>query len=159
MVLAREPLNTRLAKTRKKQIDVGPVLQKEEFEGISKIPYLVTEDGIEFKGSVLTEEITILGMTAVNYGYPILGKMGEDAVLIEVKYEDGETDKYIAKNGVDITIYCSSVGSSRINPVAQNAKRIMEFSYDKNFEEYIINRLDIETHSYFQRYSRSNLRK
>ncbi len=145
IALAREPLNTRLAKTRKKQIDVGPVLQKEEFEGISKIPYLVTEDGIEFKGSVLTEEITILGMTAVNYGYPILGKMGEDAVLIEVKYEDGETDKYIAKNGVDITIYCSSVGSSRINPVAQNAKRIMEFSYDKNFEEYIINRLDIKT--------------
>ena len=51
---------------------------------------------------------------------------------------------YIAKNGLDVTIAYTSVGSSRINPVAQNAKRALIFSYDKNFEEYIVSNLEIK---------------
>ena len=53
--------------------------------------------------------------------------------------------KYTAKNGVDVTLAYTSVGSSRINPVAEKSSRILSFSYDKNFEEYIINHTEIKT--------------
>ena len=82
-------------------------------------------------------------MTALNYGYPILGKYGEDALEIRICYEDGEILEYVAKNGIDITVAYASVGSSRIEPISENAPRILEFGYDKNFEEYVVNRLDI----------------
>ena len=144
MSAAARPLKTRLAKTRKKQITVGPVLQKEEIKGISKIPFVLGDLPLIFKGASHAESICVLGMTSLSYGYPILGNYGEDVAEIAIFYEDSEVQKYIAKNGIDITIAHTSVGSSRINPVAQNARRILSFSYDKNFEEYIINHIEIK---------------
>jgi hypothetical protein len=38
-------------------------------------------------------------------------------------------------------------GSSRINPVAAKARRFASFGYDKNFEIYVANRLDIAVDS------------
>lgn len=141
--LMKRPLNTRLAKTRKKQIDFGAILQ-EEIKGISKIPYVVKENPLVFKAQQKGKKISILGLTAINYGYPILGKYGEDVLEIEIQYKSGEIQKYIAKNGVDICIAYTSVGSSRINPICENSVPFARFSYDKNFEEYVINKLDIE---------------
>ena len=141
---ARIPLQTRLAKTRKKQTAVGPILQREEIPGLAKIPYLVTGKPLVFAANAATDCISVLGMTSLNYGYPILGEYGEDAAQISIRYADGETQTYIVKNGLDLTIAYTSVGSSRINPVAQNAKRILSFGYDKNFEEYAINNLEIK---------------
>lgn len=143
--VARMPLKTRLAKTRKKQITFGPILQNEEFNGISKIPYLVMSAPLVFEGGFITDKVSILGMTSLKYGYPILGDYGEEVIEILIQYEDGECCNYIAKNGIDITIAYSSVGSSRINPISENSKRILSFSYDKNFEEYIMNCLEIKT--------------
>ena len=143
--VARAPLKTRLAKTRKKQIAVGPVLPCEEIRGILKVPYLVTEEPLIFKGGIAADCLSVLGMTSLNYGYPILGAYGEDVLEIKIRYQDGEYMTYVAKNGVDVTIAYTSVGSSRIDPVAENAKRILSFSYDKNFEEYVIHHLEIPT--------------
>ena len=143
--LAKAPLKTKLAKTRKKQITFGPVLAKEEFSEISKIPYVLGENELIFVCNNTCKEISVLGMASLNYGYPLFGKYGEDVAEITVNYEDGEIEKHTVKNGVDLTIAHLSVGSSRINPVAENARRILEFSYDKNFEEYLVNRLDIKT--------------
>lgn len=142
---AKNPLKTRLAKTRKKQITVGPILQKEEIKGISKIPYIVDDVPLIFKGNGQKDSISILGMTSLSYGYPILGNYGDDIIEITIRYEDGEEQKYTAKNGIDITSAYTSLGSSRINPVAQNSNMILSFSYDKNFEEYIVNHLEIKT--------------
>jgi hypothetical protein len=142
--VARMPLKTHLAKTRKKKIDVGPILQREEISGISKIPYLVTENPLVFSCTSSTDCISVLGMTSLNYGYPILGKYGEDVAQISIQYADGKTQNYIAKNGIDVTVAYTSVGSSKINPVAENAKKAIIFSYDKNFEEYVINNLEIK---------------
>ena len=61
-----------------------------------------------------------------------------------VCYNDGTEQQHVMKNGIDFSIAYTTVGSSRINPVCENAKCIASFSYDKNFEEYIINRLDVE---------------
>ena len=112
--------------------------------GISKIPFIVGDAPLVFKGGNCNGSVSVLGMTTLDYGYPILGEYGEDAIEINIYYEDGELQKYIAKNGIDITIAHASVGSSRINPTAQNSRRIISFSYDKNFEEYIINHIEIK---------------
>lgn len=40
--------------------------------------------------------------------------------------------------------YHTTLSSSRINPVAKNAVPFARFSYDKNHENYIINRLDLK---------------
>jgi len=82
-------------------------------------------------------------LTAINYGYPILGEYGEEALKIRIEYIDGDKQEYIAKNGVDVCICCASVGSSRINPICERAIPFARFSYDKNFEEYIINKLEL----------------
>ena len=97
-----------------------------------------------FKCNDSTDCISVLGMTSLNYGYPILGEYGEDVAQISIQYADGTKQKYIAKNGLDVTIAYTSVGSSRINPVSKNAKRALIFSYDKNFEEYIVSNLEIK---------------
>lgn len=34
-------------------------------------------------------------------------------------------------------------GSSRIRPVAENAEKAAEFGYDKNFEQYILNKIQL----------------
>ena len=82
-------------------------------------------------------------MTSVKCGYPLSGEYGEIGAELTIYYKDKSTAKHIFKNGIDFTLAYTSVGSSRINPVCENATRFARFSYDKNFEEYIINKLDI----------------
>ena len=142
---AREPMKTRLAKTRKKQVTVGPILQKEEISGISTVPYILKDTPLTFEGGFVTDKLSFLGMVSLNYGYPILGSYGEVVAKISIAYNDGNVQCYEVKNGVDLTIAYSSVGSSRINPVAEKAPRALSFSYDKNFEEYVVNCLEIST--------------
>ena len=143
--LGRQGMKTRLARTRKKQMEIGPILQKEEISGICLVPHLLGTEPLVFECDTQAEEFSILGMVSLNHGYPISGGYGEEACEILITYSDGEVERYVAKNGVDITVAYTSVGSSRINPIAENAKRLLSFSYDKNFEEYIINCLDIKT--------------
>lgn len=140
----KNPVPTRLSKTRKRVITVGPVLQKEEIIGISKIPYMV-DSTLIFEGSEITHKISILGAISLLYGYPICGKYGEEAVKVSIIYKDDTEQEYIMKNGIDFTIAYTTLGSSRIEPYCENAIRLATFSYDKNFENYLINRLDIQT--------------
>ncbi len=141
--ICKNPPYTRLAKTRKKQISVGPVLQNEEIPNISKTPYIVDKE-LVFSGNVTTDKISIIGMTSVSYGYPLSGGYGEVGAELTIHYDDKSTAKHILKNGIDFSLAYTSIGSSRINPVCENATRFAELSYDKNFEEYIINKLDID---------------
>ena len=48
---------------------------------------------------------------------------------------------------MDITTVFKLRSSSIINPVAENAERVAEFGYDKNFEWYVLNKLVIQTDS------------
>ena len=144
VALLKNPLNSRLAKTRKKQIQYGAVLQKEEVKGISKVPYIVTEAPLTFKGQGKGKKLSIIGLTTVNYGYPILGEYGDEAMKVEMEYADGSRQEHILKNGVDVCIAYTSVGSSRINPICEKSTPFARFSYDKNFEEYVINKLDFD---------------
>jgi hypothetical protein len=88
--------------------------------------------------------LTIIGATSAVKGYPISGEYGEDAYLLTVYYRGGESEDFTLKNGVHFTNAFTIFASSRINPVAEETVPFATFSYDKNFEQYIVNRLDIK---------------
>ena len=117
-------------------------MQNEEISGILKIPYLLDKP-LTFTPNKQTDKISIIGMTSIMSGYPLNGEYGEIAAEIKVYCKDNTETTYTLKNGIDFCLAFSSIGSSRINPICENATRIATFSYDKNFEEYIINKFDI----------------
>lgn len=132
-----------LSRTRK--VEKGPALMREEVPGIRKTPWVVMSDkDIIFAGEGETDTLTVLGAVSAPAGYPVAGNYGEEAVKVMVTFTDDSTFDYIMKNGVDFTTVFTTVSSSRIIPIAEKATEFARFSYDKNFENYIINRLDIK---------------
>lgn len=130
---------------RGKIISVGPVLQKEAIKGINLVPFMLTKDNpLIFKGEAITNCISVVGLTTDAAGYPIMGEYGERAGEIIIEIENGGELVKPLRNGMEFTTAFSSIGSSRINPVAENTERIAEFGYEKNFENYVINRLNIK---------------
>lgn len=141
--LCKSPPYTRLAKTRKRTVIAGPVLQKEEIKGISTVPYVLSNGNeLVFEGEA-QGELTVIGMVSVSGGYPVFGDYGEVAGEIILEYTDGCRQIREIRNGIELTYAYSCLGSSRIEPYAKELTRFAKFSYDKNFENYIINRLDI----------------
>lgn len=131
--------------SRKRRIKVGAVLGKEEVKGILKAPAVISsENSPSFKGGKKTDTVTVLGCVSAPYGYPLAGEYGEKAAEITVDFSDGEKQSFPLRNGMEITTVHTTLSSSRINPVAENAKEFARFSYDKNHENYIINRLDLK---------------
>ena len=78
-------------------------------------------------------------------GYPIHIEYGEKVAEYTVEYTDGSYQVHTLLNGEDITTATMLHGSSRINPTAASAERVIEFSYDGNFEQYIVNLFKIKT--------------
>ena len=143
--IANTVVDERFWRMRKRSVTVGPVLQREEVSGISKVPHLLTkEKTLSFGGGVTADTLTLLGAVSLGKGYPTAGEYGEAVAKLTVKHADGKIEEHVLKNGVDVTTAFMSIGSSRINPVAENATRFAIFSYEKNFENYCINRLDIK---------------
>ena len=124
---------------------IGPALQKEEVCGMYKTPFVVYNNkSVTFVGCEKGETLTILGATSFLGGYPVTGEYGEDGATITVHYEDGSKDGFTMQNGVHFTTAVTSLASSRIVPIAEKTQAFARFSYDKNFENYIINRLDFK---------------
>ena len=131
------------AAERHRQLKIPPILRREEIAGISLTPAILGNGGcFAYEGAVETDAITLIGATSFNRGYPISGALGEVAAELVVYCEDGE-QRFPIRNGRELTTVFSSAGSSRIDPRADRAPRIAELSYDRNFEQYVINRLTL----------------
>ena len=130
-------------KMRKRQLENGPVLG-EEIPGLCRIPAVV-DDGtsIEIPVKIKADSITLLGLTCPKKGYPLGGVYGEEAAEIMIESVSGERICRRLCNGREITTVFMTNGSSRIQPFAENAERFATFGYDKNFECYVMNRLEI----------------
>ena len=129
---------------RRRNATKGPILYKEEVKDISLVPKVVSDGKeISFYGNKKSKSVTVLGATSLLKGYPILGKYGEGGVTVTVESADGEREKFILCNGIDFTTAFTTYSSSKINPICENAKKFALFSYDKNFENYLINELSL----------------
>ncbi|MBO5286103.1 MAG: hypothetical protein J6B16_04315 [Clostridia bacterium] len=130
--------------SRYRKIVKGPVLRT-PLTGLSSVPYALYDgDELLFNGGFTTDKLTLIGATSILKGYPYLGALGEVGANINVYYKDGDVFNYPLKNGEDFTSAFTHIASSRVNPVAKNATKFLEFSYDKNFENYLINRLVVK---------------
>jgi hypothetical protein len=131
---------------RPRKLKNPPVLECEELPNISTPAILGNSQKLVYEGEYKTDTITLIGATSFNKGYPISGELGEEAARITVVYEGGEQSCTV-RNGRELTTVFSTIGSSRIDPRADNAPRFAELSYDLNFEQYVINRLTLKLDS------------
>ncbi len=140
-ILPKPDINAR-SRMRARQIKIGPIF--ESGAPIDKIPTVVSsEKSIFFPLCRRTEIISVIGLTSVTSGYPLGGAYGEEACQICINYKSGRKESLSLKNGEHITTAFALKGSSRIDPVAAKSRRFVTFGYDKNFERYVANRLDI----------------
>lgn len=128
---------------RKRKLKTGPVAENIAF--LDAIPKVISKDAaVTLMGKGSTDKITLIGMTAFPGGYPLRGSVyGEELVKVEIFYTDGTSDIRILKNGEDITTAYGLNFSSRINATAKNATRFATFGRDKNFDVYLMNRLEL----------------
>ncbi len=125
------------------QIKTGPILKNDK--GINERPILTSDNCTSaFYGECESDCITVIGATSLSRGYPVSGEYGEEAFEVTAYSVSGEKETYVMRNGVDFTTAYTLLGSSVINPRAEKATELARFSYDKNFENYIVNRLDIK---------------
>ncbi len=126
---------------RERALVKGPILMREEIDGIFQTPYVLS-DGCEMSfGGSKSDALILLGCVSLPKGYPLGGEYGESVAELTVFYADGETEQFLLRNGKEITTAHATFGPSRINPVAENAERFAEFSYEVNHENYVINSL------------------
>ncbi|MBQ2614195.1 MAG: hypothetical protein IJB80_02555 [Clostridia bacterium] len=129
-----EAANTKM---RKRRLTKGPVL---DIDGFNEIPAILCDgDSFTISCDWKTDTLKLYGMVSLTKGYPLKGEYGEEVATLIVDFQDGSNQKLVLKNGVDITTVFGLYASSRINPIAENSKRIATFGYDKNFESYILN--------------------
>ena len=127
---------------RKRKITTGPVLDLDA--PLSPIPHVATpQQPLCFVGGGKTDRLTLIGMTALSGGYPLGGGLCKMLGEISITYQNGTVQAIPLQNGIHVTTVLSLNGSSRIDPIASSAPRFATFGYDKNFEVYVANRLDI----------------
>ena len=133
-------------KERRRYLKVGPALQN--VGALQNIPTVLKDgDIVEAECGFSAKEVSFIGMTSFSKGYPLSGTYGEEVAEVIFTFEDGSERSVVLKNGVDITTVFALRSSSIINPVAENAERIADYGYDKNFEWYVLNKLVVETGS------------
>ncbi|MBQ9806476.1 MAG: hypothetical protein IJW49_08245 [Clostridia bacterium] len=128
---------------RKRKLKTGPIAENIPF--LYAIPKVISKDAaVTLTGKGSAEKITLIGMTAFPGGYPLRGSVyGKELVKVQICYTDGTADERILKDGVDITTAYGLNFSSRINATAENAKRFATFGRDKNYDVYLMNRLEL----------------
>ena len=132
-----------LEEQRPRVIRVGPVC-----ENLGKIPVLsppaVLSSGEICFGGATASRLVLLGGVSATEGYPLSGEYGEECCEMSIELKNGEMISLPIRNGIELTTVFATYRSSRIDPRAQRAPRFAEFSYDKSYERYVINRLDID---------------
>ncbi len=129
---------------RKRRIAKGPVLSSEHL--LEEVPHAISkESSLVFEGCKATPKLSVIGLTSAVKGYPLGGAYGETVLTVTVTYTNGDQQTEELKNGIHLTTVFALNGSSRIHPVSEQSVHAATFGYDKNFEIYVMNRLDIET--------------
>jgi hypothetical protein len=78
----------------------------------------------------------ILGHVTFPAGYPVLGKRGERAATYRVRYSDGRQRETPVRNGIEVAQANRIYAATRIDPVATEAQRALEYVKDVVREQY-----------------------
>ena len=141
---AHLPGPLKLSLQRKRSLKIGPLLCRVPGEGVSQVPFAVRDgDELTFTGSAMGKTIRLIGAVTLAKGYPILGDYGEAVAELRVCFRGGGEALFPLRNGVETTTVFTTLSSSRIEPIAERAVPHAHFGYDRNYENYLLNRLDL----------------
>lgn len=126
-------------KLRIRNLRHGPVLKGAP--PLCEVPLLIKDQAnFSFACDWQAEFLSVYGMASLVKGYPLGGDYGESVATMTVTYADASKDSFVWHNGIEITTVFALHNSSRIDPIAEKAERIARFGYEKNFEQYVLNR-------------------
>lgn len=129
---------------RRRALKYGPLLQGVPL--LDGVPAVIADGTtVNYTCGYGVEKITVIGLVSAKKGYPLYGEYGETVATLQMHFADGNRKEYVLRNGVDVTTVFTTKESSRINPVAETATRVAEFGYDRNFENYVIHSLELDT--------------
>lgn len=149
---AKEPIaRFRFDARRLRVLNFGPVL-REDVKNIGDLPVnllkqpivLQNQGEISFEINQKCSKLFIIGNVSMPKGFPIGGAYGEAVCEYEVTYDNGKVQNKTLYNGKEITTAAAWYGPSRINPIAENSKRVIRFFNDKDREHYVINLFTLE---------------
>ena len=81
-------------------------------------------------------DLYLLGSVTVLAGYPLQGKHGEVAAVLEKRYTGGRIDRMPLRNGIEIARSNIIHGATRIEPIASAAPRALLYQKDPAREQY-----------------------
>lgn len=81
-------------------------------------------------------ELYLLGNVTVLGGYPLQGKHGEVAAVLEKRFTGGRVERMPLRNGIEIARANTIDGATRIEPIATAAPRALLFQKDPAREQY-----------------------
>ncbi|MBO4413743.1 MAG: hypothetical protein J5830_03465 [Clostridia bacterium] len=104
------------------------------------IPAVVTEKtgAVIFGADIATPAVYLLGGVCFSQAWPYTGAFGDEAGELSLEYSDGTSDVVSLRNGIEVLSVCTTFGSSYCDPRSPVLIPAVEFSYDKNFENYRI---------------------
>ncbi len=101
-------------------------------------PVLLTSETPEVTVSVgqECERLHILGQVTFPVGYPVVGTRGEKVATYWVRYGGGRERLVPVRNGIEVAQSNQIQAATRIDPVATNAQRALEYVKDVVREQY-----------------------
>jgi len=142
--------NIGFVQLRTQLLDKGPVLPHNVYDLgeletnlESRAPLIAYTSPVEVPVGLSGDTLCLVGMTVLGDAFPISGKAGDVLGKLVINYTDGTAHTQELLDGKELCTAFMSYGASRIDPCAGDAKRVLTFSYDKNWERYCMNVLTI----------------
>ena len=141
------PVDGYFAHKKNRKLTTGPVLIK-DLDRIGSLPLadknarpVVIDSSADVKiplnGS--GDALYFLGNVCIPWGYPLYGEHGAVGAVYRICYADGTVSEIPLRNGIELTTALGQHGPSRIRPVAPGVEMAIEYHYDLNWENYIVN--------------------
>lgn len=128
---------------RAKGLVVGPILPDAAPACLSRRPWMLRDgETLTFTASAKRASLTLFAVT-LERGWPIAGEYGESAASLTVTAADGTKTALPLRNGIELTTAFTTLSSSRIDPRASAAVCAARFGFDRSYERYLLNRIDL----------------
>ena len=138
---------------RRRRMEYGPVVHEPVYDiGELRVclerrkPLIVNADcpsvRIALAGAHAVRAYAI-GNTAMGGSYPLGGAMGDPMGRYVIRYADGAEDTVELRDGVNVTSCFGLQGPSRFDPMAPGARKCLKLTYDRDWEVYYINAMEL----------------
>ena len=126
----------------------GPVFDKDIYK-LGEMPVIIrkgppivineSNNSVTIPINAVTKGFYFIGNAGMGPVYPFGDPAQRKIAEYTVVYDNGEKSVFPIRNGLEICSVFGSYGPSRIDPRASNAPRVINITYDSNWEYFYIN--------------------